>query len=90
MSIGNTCGNRRAFGHNMLALASLAAGLNGHSAAFAKPMPGVQLARDAPKGVSPRGYLVSEKYDGVRALWDGSVLRFRSGRTVAAPDWFTA
>ena len=90
MSIGNTCGNRRAFGHNMLAWASLAAGLNGHSAAFAKPMPGVQLARDAPKGVSPRGYLVSEKYDGVRALWDGSVLRFRSGRTVAAPDWFTA
>ena len=55
MSIGNTCGNRRAFGHNMLAWASLAAGLNGHSAAFAKPMPGVQLARDAPKGVSPRG-----------------------------------
>ena len=33
-------------------------------------------------------YLVSEKYDGVRALWDGSVLRFRSGNVVNAPRWF--
>lgn len=33
-------------------------------------------------------YLVSEKYDGVRAVWDGKVLRFRSGREVAAPRWF--
>jgi DNA ligase-1 len=33
-------------------------------------------------------YLVSEKYDGVRAVWDGKELRFRSGREVAAPRWF--
>jgi DNA ligase-1 len=33
---------------------------------------------------------VSEKLDGVRALWDGSGLRFRSGRTVPAPAWFLA
>jgi DNA ligase 1 len=33
-------------------------------------------------------YLVSEKYDGVRAIWDGTTLKFRSGRTVAAPRWF--
>ena len=33
-------------------------------------------------------YLVSEKYDGVRAIWDGKTLKFRSGRTVAAPAWF--
>jgi DNA ligase-1 len=33
---------------------------------------------------------VSEKLDGVRALWDGQVLRFKSGRTIAAPAWFTA
>jgi DNA ligase 1 len=50
----------------------------------------VLLAQSAPKGINPTGYLVSEKLDGVRALWDGSVLRFRSGRTVAAPAWFTA
>lgn len=33
---------------------------------------------------------MSEKLDGVRALWDGHVLRFRSGRAVAAPGWFQA
>lgn len=32
---------------------------------------------------------VSEKLDGVRAIWDGEVLRFRSGRVIAAPKWFT-
>lgn len=33
-------------------------------------------------------YLVSEKLDGVRAFWDGSVLRTRNGNTINAPDWF--
>jgi DNA ligase 1 len=50
----------------------------------------VLLAGNAPKGIDPTGYLVSEKLDGVRALWDGAVLRFRSGRTIAAPAWFTS
>ena len=49
---------------------------------------GVQLALDWPPGRSPQGFLVSEKFDGVRAVWDGQRLRFRSGREVAAPDWF--
>jgi DNA ligase 1 len=40
--------------------------------------------------LDPSAYLVSEKFDGVRALWDGKVLRFRSGREVAAPSWFLA
>jgi DNA ligase-1 len=35
-------------------------------------------------------YWVSEKLDGVRAVWDGHILRFRSGRPVAAPAWFIA
>ena len=35
-------------------------------------------------------YLVSEKLDGVRAVWDGQTLRFRSGNRVNAPAWFTA
>ena len=45
------------------------------------------LYRDA---IDPAPYLVSEKYDGVRGHWDGSTLRYRSGRTVPAPAWFTA
>jgi len=40
--------------------------------------------------VDPAAYLVSEKFDGVRALWDGRSLRFRSGQTIAAPQWFLA
>ena len=50
----------------------------------------VLLAKTAPANIDPAGYLVSEKLDGVRAVWDGKVLRFRSGRTIAAPAWFTA
>lgn len=38
--------------------------------------------------LNPADYLVSEKLDGVRALWDGRSLRFRSGRPIAAPAWF--
>jgi DNA ligase-1 len=49
---------------------------------------GVQLASDWPVGRSPQGFLVSEKFDGVRAVWDGQRLRFRSGRDIEAPDWF--
>lgn len=56
----------------------------------AKANPEVLLAFNAPAGIDPAGYLVSEKLDGVRALWDGVDLRFRSGRSVAAPAWFTA
>jgi DNA ligase-1 len=52
--------------------------------------PEVLLARSAPAGIDPTPYLVSEKLDGVRALWDGQMLRFRSGRQVAAPAWFLA
>ena len=40
--------------------------------------------------IDPAPYLVSEKYDGVRGVWDGRTLRFRSGRVVPAPAWFTA
>lgn len=53
----------------------------------APPLP---LATDWPSAADPFGYLVSEKLDGVRALWDGRTLRFRSGRVVHAPPWFLA
>ncbi len=40
--------------------------------------------------IEPAACLVSEKYDGVRALWDGERLRHRSGRLVAVPREFVA
>lgn len=50
--------------------------------------PPLLLANELGPQVDPAKYLVSEKYDGVRALWNGKVLRFRSGRAVNAPPWF--
>jgi DNA ligase-1 len=58
--------------------------------ARADPPPDLLLAETYVAGVDVRDYLVSEKLDGVRALWDGRVLRFRGGGRVPAPDWFTA
>ncbi|CAD5373690.1 DNA ligase [Rubrivivax sp. A210] len=52
--------------------------------------PRLLLALEAAPDVDPAGWLVSEKYDGVRAFWDGRALRLRSGTPVAAPAWFTA
>lgn len=56
----------------------------------AETPPELLLAREAKPGLSPAGYLVSEKFDGVRALWDGRRLRLRGGGEVRAPGWFTA
>jgi DNA ligase-1 len=36
------------------------------------------------------GWLMSEKMDGVRAIWDGENLISRNGNVFAAPDWFKA
>ena len=49
-----------------------------------------QLAEVYTGQVDPARCFVSEKYDGVRALWDGRVLRHRSGRAVSAPPSFIA
>lgn len=58
--------------------------------ANAGPPADILLANVLAENVDPAAYLVSEKYDGVRAIWDGKTLRFRSGRTVNAPAWFLA
>ena len=52
--------------------------------------PPILLANVLGPNVDVTRYLVSEKYDGVRAIWDGRTLRFRSGREVTAPAWFIA
>ncbi|MES2933742.1 MAG: DNA ligase [Pseudomonadota bacterium] len=52
--------------------------------------PQLLLAQNYSDSIDPQAYLVSEKLDGVRAAWDGKVLRFRSGRLIHAPAWFTA
>lgn len=52
--------------------------------------PAILLAGVARPDIDPAPYLVSEKYDGVRAVWDGQSLRTRAGNVIAAPAWFSA
>lgn len=52
--------------------------------------PSLLLAQTDTGQADPARYWVSEKLDGVRAVWDGRVLRTRGGREIAAPGWFTA
>jgi len=67
------------------------AGAKEGGAALSSHVPGqLQLAQSWPASRSPQGFWVSEKFDGVRAVWDGQVLRFRSGRAISAPAWFVA
>ena len=39
-------------------------------------------------GENPVGWWMSEKYDGVRAIWDGKRLFSRNGNTFTPPEWF--
>ncbi|WP_371194502.1 DNA ligase [Glaciecola sp. SC05] len=48
----------------------------------------VQLAQVF-SGDDIKNYLVSEKYDGVRAIWRNRELRTRNGNLIHAPKWFT-
>lgn len=41
-------------------------------------------------GQDPAGSWMSEKLDGVRAVWDGEKLISRTGKVFAAPAWFKA
>jgi DNA ligase-1 len=56
--------------------------------AAVSPAPTFLLAERYHDGIDVSRYWISEKLDGVRASWDGKVLRFRSGNPVPAPKWF--
>ncbi|WP_042423490.1 DNA ligase [Comamonas granuli] len=58
--------------------------------ARAAEAPALLLAQVYRAGLPLQDYWVSEKYDGVRAYWDGHRLRTRGGETIAVPAWFTA
>jgi DNA ligase-1 len=82
----DTCIDRRTF------LAVAAGLLPGR--ATARPgtsavVPAVLAVEDDGR-MDPSGFLVSEKVDGVRALWDGRALRTRRGLALDAPAAFLA
>lgn len=57
---------------------------------FAKESaPPLLLAENFKAGIDITQYLISEKYDGVRAMWDGKQLISRQGNEIHAPAWFT-
>lgn len=62
------------------------------SSAFAMPnKPKLMLASSAnlhTLTAKPNAYLVSEKLDGMRAYWTGNKLLSRTGKLIAAPNWF--
>ena len=43
-----------------------------------------------PDNFQPTGWMLSEKYDGWFAKWDGARFTTASGATISAPDWFTS
>ncbi len=51
-------------------------------------VPEILLAEVYTSGIDVTQYLMSEKYDGVRAIWDGKTLKSRQGNVIQAPDWF--
>lgn len=63
--------------------------LGGVSEASARPyVPDVVLARPYYDEVDLEKYWMSEKLDGIRAIWTGEKLITRSGREISAPLWF--
>ncbi|WP_255658971.1 DNA ligase [Methylophilus sp. Leaf408] len=51
--------------------------------------PDILLAHIYQQGLDVREYLISEKLDGIRAVWDGKQLVSRQGHPIHAPAWFT-
>ena len=69
----------------------LAAGLMAaEGLAQAPAPPPLMLAEIYRDDVELADYWVSEKYDGIRAYWDGTQLLTRGGERIRAPAWFVA
>lgn len=57
--------------------------------ATASPPPLLLANNYEDAGIDLSHYWVSEKFDGVRAYWDGDQLLTRAGNRIHAPQWFT-
>lgn len=54
----------------------------------AQAAPPLMLAKVAQLDLDYSGYLISEKFDGVRGFWNGSAMLTRSGNEIELPAWF--
>ena len=73
-----------------LQLALLLVFLSSSTQAETNPKPQLMLANTYHSNIKLEDYWVSEKFDGVRAYWDGKALLSRQGNVYHAPPWFTA
>ena len=55
---------------------------------FGQNKPPVQLAHIYHDDLPVHDFLISEKYDGVRAIWKDGQLQTRHGNPIHAPEWF--
>ena len=73
----------------VLALLVAAAPITSTRVQAAEPVPPTLLLAERYRDdIDVSRYWISEKLDGVRAIWDGKILQFRSGNPVPAPKWF--
>jgi len=79
---------RRIVVSNLLRVLLLSVALLAPGVSFSANPPSILLANVYRNQADVAQYLVSEKLDGVRAIWDGQTLRFRSGKEIHAPRWF--
>lgn len=54
-----------------------------------RPIPDLLLANIFQSDIKLQNYWVSEKFDGVRAYWNGANFVSRQGNVFHAPEWFT-
>lgn len=69
---------------------TLTLGFSGHAPIASAAAPAMWLANRYRDGLDLSRYWVSEKYDGVRVLWNGQELLTRGGNTLHPPAWFYA
>ena len=59
------------------------------SQVYSEAKPALLLANVYNDQIDINDYWVSEKYDGIRAFWNGQFLVSRQGNRIDAPSWFT-
>lgn len=72
----------------LIAFAVLTAKADAHGIQFLDHAPNVTNALEYHQDIELASYYVSEKLDGIRAIWTGRELVTRSGRILNPPKWF--
>ena len=49
---------------------------------------GVLLANTYKNNINPKNMIASEKFNGIRAVWNGKQLKSRTNKPIYAPNWF--